>query len=418
MSMKQTIARVSSYSADVFGACSALFELGGMIVIHDPSGCNSTYATHDEPRWYDMDSLFFISGLTEIDAVMGNDDKLIHDIVSAAQDLSPRFIAVLQSPIPYMIGTDLEAVAKLVQKKTGIMTFALQTNSMHSYVKGASMAFAMLAEHMIENPEGKILPPLTPKRWSCSWQAEYTTDGSLVKDMPAAAVPQSLGVNILGVTPLDFSFNGSDQSMVQVLRERGFRVISIWAMGSSLENIVQASLADVNLVVSYAGLEAARILQRRFSIPYVIGVPFGSVMAAQVASDLKESAAYKTNIISYRNRKVDESGTVIVGESIYSASLAWAIAENGGPAACVFCPLDTETALLVPEDRHGMSEGELEKLLFSHNVIIADPLYHPICPATARFVPLPHEAFSGRLFRKEIPNLIKSAEAFAKNING
>ena len=184
------------------------------------------------------------------------------------------------------------------------------------------MAFAMLAEHMIENPEGKILPPLTPKRWSCSWQAEYTTDGSLVKDMPAAAVPQSLGVNILGVTPLDFSFNGSDQSMVQVLRERGFRVISIWAMGSSLENIVQASLADVNLVVSYAGLEAARILQRRFSIPYVIGVPFGSVMAAQVASDLKESAAYKTNIISYRNRKVDESGTVIVGESIYSASLA------------------------------------------------------------------------------------------------
>ena len=53
--------------------------------------------------------------------------------------------------------------------------------------------------------------------------------------------------------------------------------------------------------------------------------------------------------------------------------------------------MDTETALLVPEDRIGMSEGELEKLLFSYNVIIADPLYHPICPTTARFVPLPHE---------------------------
>lgn len=280
------------------------------------------------------------------------------------------------------------------------------------------MAFAMLAAHMVENPVGKTLPPFTPKRWSCSWQAEYTADGSLVKDMPSAAARQSLGVNILGVTPLDFSFNGSDQSMVQVLRERGFRVVSTWAMGSSLENIAQASLADVNLVVSYAGLEAARILQHRFSIPYVIGVPFGSVMAAQIASDLKEAAAEKMNMISYRNRRVDESGTVIIGESVYSASLAWAIAENGGPAARVFCPLDTETALLVPEDRIGMSEGELEKLLFSYNVIIADPLYHPICPTTARFVPLPHEAFSGRLFRKEIPNLIKNAETFAKNING
>ena len=99
MPMKQTVARTSTYSADVFGACSALFELGGMIVIHDPSGCNSTYTTHDEPRWYDMDSLLFISGLTEIDAVIGNDNKLVNDIVKAAQDFSPRFIVILGTPV-------------------------------------------------------------------------------------------------------------------------------------------------------------------------------------------------------------------------------------------------------------------------------------------------------------------------------
>ena len=28
--------------------------------MHDPSGCNSTYNTHDEIRWYDQDSLIFI----------------------------------------------------------------------------------------------------------------------------------------------------------------------------------------------------------------------------------------------------------------------------------------------------------------------------------------------------------------------
>ena len=66
--MKQIARIISTYTADVSGVCSALYELGGMVVMHDPSGCNSTYNTHDEPRWYDMDSLIFISGLVEPDS--------------------------------------------------------------------------------------------------------------------------------------------------------------------------------------------------------------------------------------------------------------------------------------------------------------------------------------------------------------
>ena len=52
-----------------------------MTVIHDPSGCNSTYTTHDEPRWYHSDSLIFITGLTEKDAVLGNEEKMIQDVL-------------------------------------------------------------------------------------------------------------------------------------------------------------------------------------------------------------------------------------------------------------------------------------------------------------------------------------------------
>ena len=71
--MKQTAGFISTYSADAFGVCSALYELGGLIVMHDASGCNSTYTTHDEPRWYDMDSMVYISGLTEIEAIRGSE---------------------------------------------------------------------------------------------------------------------------------------------------------------------------------------------------------------------------------------------------------------------------------------------------------------------------------------------------------
>ena len=67
--MRQSYRIIPIYTADVSGVCSALYELGGMTVMHDPSGCNSTYNTHDEIRWYDQDSLIYISGLAEIDAV-------------------------------------------------------------------------------------------------------------------------------------------------------------------------------------------------------------------------------------------------------------------------------------------------------------------------------------------------------------
>ena len=116
--MKQVSVTLSTYTADVSGVCSALYELGGMVVIHDPSGCNSTYNTHDEPRWYDMDSLVFISGLSQMDAIMGNDDKFINDIVRAAKELKPRFIALVRTPIPLMTGTDFEGIARIIEKQT------------------------------------------------------------------------------------------------------------------------------------------------------------------------------------------------------------------------------------------------------------------------------------------------------------
>ena len=108
--MRQAYRIIPVYTADVSGVCSALYELGGMVVMHDPSGCNSTYNTHDEIRWYEQDSLIYISGLTEIDAVMGNDAKFIRDIEETAKELHPKFIALAGSPIPFMNGTDFPAI--------------------------------------------------------------------------------------------------------------------------------------------------------------------------------------------------------------------------------------------------------------------------------------------------------------------
>ena len=392
--MKQIASRISIYSADAFGVCSALYELGGLCVMHDASGCNSTYNTHDEPRWYDFDSMVYISGLSEMEAIMGDDQKFIDDIVYTAKELSPNFIAMAGTPIPTMIGTDFKAIANIIEKETNIPTFGFDTTGMHSYVSGAYKAFEALAKRFLKRND---------KESRGEQKESVDKKGREEKNT-------GIKVNILGATPLDFSINKSVEAMVDLLKENDFEVISTWAMGSSLEYIKNAGDADVNLVVSYSGMGAAKYMYENFNIPYVVGTPFGKEFANKVIADLKEVKSTKENKISYDNRKIDKNAEItIVGESIMSESLAYAISKEKNKTVNVISSLETDEKLLLEGDKIAMFEDDIEKCLKNSKIIIADPLFRPICPLDSNFISLPHEAFSGRIYRDEIPNIINKS---------
>ena len=392
--MKQIASRISIYSADAFGICSALYELGGLCVMHDASGCNSTYNTHDEPRWYDFDSMVYISGLSEMEAIMGDDQKFIDDIVYTAKELSPNFIAMAGTPIPTMIGTDFKAIANIIEKETNIPTFGFDTTGMHSYVSGAYKAFEALAKRFLKRNDKESRGEKKESIDKESREAKNT----IIK------------VNILGATPLDFSINKSVEAMVDLLKENNFEVISTWAMGSSLEYIKNAGDADVNLVVSYSGMGAAKYMYENLNIPYVIGTPFGKEFANKVIEDLKEVKSTKENKISYSNREIDKDAEItIVGESIMSESLAYAISKEKNKTVNVISSLETDEKLLLEGDKIAMYEDDIEKCLKNSKTIIADPLFRPICPLDSNFISLPHEAFSGRIYRDEIPNIINKS---------
>ncbi len=392
--MKQIASRISIYSADAFGICSALYELGGLCVMHDASGCNSTYNTHDEPRWYDFDSMVYISGLSEMEAIMGDDQKFIDDIVYTAKELNPNFIAMAGTPIPTMIGTDFKAIANIIEKETNIPTFGFDTTGMHSYVSGAYKAFEALAKRFLKRNDKESRGE---KKESIDKESREVKN-TIIK------------VNILGVTPLDFSINKSVEAMVDLLKENNFEVISTWAMGSSLEYIKNAGDADVNLVVSYSGMGAAKYMYENLNIPYVVGTPFGKEFAKKVIEDLKEVKATKENKISYDNRKIDKDAEItIVGESIMSESLAYAISKEKNKTVNVISSLETDEKLLLEGDKIAMFEDDIEKCLKNSKIIIADPLFRPICPLDSNFISLPHEAFSGRIYRDEIPNIINKS---------
>ena len=404
------------------GVCSALFELGGMTVMHDASGCNSTYTTHDEPRWYDMDSMVYISGLSEMEAIMGDDEKLISDIVDAAEVLKPEFIAIAGTPIPAMTGFDFEAVASVIEQRSGIPCFGFPTTGMNTYIHGASMAFEGLAKRFVNEPSDN------DRRESGTLQMSARRITSLTDS--CCMRPNGIKVNILGLTPLDFSINGQDESIAQWLEREGFEVVSRWAMGSSLDEIRQSAEADVNLVVSAAGYGAARALYERFGMPYAVGFPVGNELQGLLADqiilkvrDFKRAKEEGTGTDGLEEISVDsgvfldgsagKGGSTynngfaaVIGEGITSLSLASAIELECGIPAKVLCATECPEGILRSCDRMSPDEDDIIPELEGAAFVIADPMYKPIVPERAKFISLPSEAFSGRIYRDEIPDLV------------
>ena len=370
--MRQTYRIIPIYTSDVSGVCSALYELGGMVVIHDPSGCNSTYNTHDEIRWYNQDSLIFISGLTEIDAVMGNDEKFLSDIKETAGELHPKFIALVSSPIPFMNGTDFPALAKVLETETGIPAFAVPTNGMHDYVYGAGKALEEIARRFV------------PEQMEDRNGSERT-------------------VNLLGATPLDFGPISKVEELKKNLEQYGWKVISTWAMEDSLEDLAQAGKAEMNLVISSVGLRAAKMLKEKYGTPYVIGTPY-----KEYAERISEALEKRIQIPAIEDRRRENlQGTgnsekiiTLIGEPVTIGSLAAIIERRYHYKTRILCPLENAEGLLGEHDLKICGEEEMENALKNAQIVVADPLYRPICPIECEFYERAHIAFSGRMFLK------------------
>lgn len=370
--MRQAYRIIPIYTSDVSGVCSALYELGGMVVIHDPSGCNSTYNTHDEIRWYNQDSLIFISGLTEIDAVMGNDEKFLSDIKEAAGELHPKFIALVSSPIPFMNGTDFPALAKVLETETGIPAFAVPTNGMHDYVYGAGKALEEIARRFV------------------SEQMEDRNGSERT-------------VNLLGATPLDFGPISKVEELKKNLEQYGWKVISTWAMEDSLEDLAQAGKAEMNLVISSVGLRAAKMLKEKYGTPYVIGTPY-----KEYAERISEALEKRIQIPAIEDRRRENlQGTgnsekiiTLIGEPVTIGSLAAIIERRYHYKTRILCPLENAEGLLGEHDLKICGEEEMENALKNAQIVVADPLYRPICPVECEFYERAHIAFSGRMFLK------------------
>ena len=165
----------------------------------------------------------------------------------------------------------------------------------------------------------------------------------------------------------------------------------------------------MNLVVSAAGLEAAKVLQKRFGTPYVVGVPYGAAWSRQLLTALEYGE---------QNPKAALEGgdILILGEGVTSVSLASSMELTTGRGVKVLCYTECPAGILRDKDLRGSCEEEIEEAIRTAKTVIADPLFAPIVPEYVKFIPLPAEHCSGRIYRADIPNLVTGFEDFLRKI--
>ncbi|WP_035243431.1 nitrogenase component 1 [Desulfitobacterium hafniense] len=399
--MERLAVYLPPFASDYSGVCSALYELNCLIIIDDASCCTRNYVTYDEPRWTESTRSTFGSNLRTIEAVLGDEERLISQTIEAAEKLKPEFIALLGSPVPAIIGRDMKGIAREIEARSGFAALGFATTGFSYYNKGISAAHLRLLQRFA------------------------------VPGIPTAAGH----VNILGLTPLDFSANDNSRDLIRLLEDNGFRVnVSFW-MQTGLDQVRRAPAAEVNLVVSQSGWAAAQYLYKNYGIPYVAAAPLGIRHSRMVLEALGQTMADKQNRI-IKDAKTGTgaawlaagedgawpaAGTgalLIIGDQVMANSLRAALRQ----ADCrqditVASFFDLEPELALPGDLLLKSEKQLIKLLRSgaYTRLMADPLILSI-PAAAGLKghSLPHPAISSLLHWQDVPLFL--GEEFEKLI--
>ena len=339
------------FAGDYSGVCSALFDLGGMICIHDAAGCTGNYTHFDEPRWYGSDSMVYCTSLRKVDAILGDDEKLIGKIVRNAQRLSPKFIAIVGSPVPNVIGFDFNGVAKAIESRTSIPTFGFETAGIKgTYLDGILMAYKSLASYYEKHPEKR----------------EMLTDDSDV------AIP--------GISPLDMPQEVFDK-LCDDLRQEGVKLMNRDKEYGSLKFYQYPEKVKLNLVWNLAGLKIAKMMNEKYKTPYIVNFPIGKAMRDRYFELIKkgETAVLKNEGKTSASRKAFIFADPVVGDSIGN------VLRNGWDVSLFNIEGKDDASTFLKNE-----EEIMERLKDGYDLLIADPLFMQFAREDTKKVVLPH----------------------------
>lgn len=354
------------FAPDQSGAVSVLYDMGGICVICDAGGCTGNICGFDEPRWFGSQSAVFSAGLRDMDAILGRDDRLVEKLADAAQIIPASFAAIVGTPVPAVIGTDYRALCRMAEKKTDLPVIGVNTDGMEYYDKGLEKSYLALVQ--------AFCPEKEEKKDSLSDSASEQTSGAAEETESKLRT-----VGIWGYSPLDFAGILSEEDLREWVRQQGYDKMICCGAGTRVEDLPGLCFAEKNLVLSPAGIAAARWLEKEYGTSWDYCIPN--------AAGILEKAA----------PQMPAGKTLVVHQQVLADTLCGLLRRKGMQAdTATFFLMDTR--LQKTEDVRMREETDLRSLVQDRHYdnVIADRSLEPILAGLpVRLYHLPHFAVSG-----------------------
>ena len=230
--------------SDRMGIIWSLLAVQGAIVLeYGPAG-----TTHYSMGLYGglglrFQNRMFTTHMSEDDVVMGDVTRLEDAIVELDKSYAPKVIFVVASSVTAVIGTDIKGVCRYMQNEVKAKLVAFEQGGFRGdYSIGLAETYKLL-----------------------------------VRNLPKKDVAQEAGVyNIIGASAWRYRMASDIWEVKSLLDEAlGLRCNACLCCDTSVEELEDMGLAQVNIVLGNEGLAAAKYLQEKFGTPYVYAVPYG-----------------------------------------------------------------------------------------------------------------------------------------------
>ncbi|WP_337947115.1 nitrogenase component 1 [Phascolarctobacterium succinatutens] len=230
--------------SDRMGIIWSLLAVQGAIVLeYGPAG-----TTHYSMGLYGglglrFQNRMFTTHMSEDDVVMGDVTRLEDAIFELDKSYAPKVIFVVASSVTAVIGTDIKGVCRYMQNEVKAKLVAFEQGGFRGdYSIGLAETYKLL-----------------------------------VRNLPKKDVAQEAGVyNIIGASAWRYRMASDIWEVKSLLDEAlGLSCNACLCCDTSVEELEDMGLAQVNIVLGNEGLAAAKYLQEKFGTPYVYAVPYG-----------------------------------------------------------------------------------------------------------------------------------------------
>lgn len=244
--------------SDRMGLLWTLLSINDSVILEYGTAGTSTFAMRIlMGMGIDTTNRLFTTHMGEAEVIMGDSERLEQALETLDNKLTPKVIFVMASSVTAVTGADVKGICRYMQEKINAKIIVFTEGGFSGdFSQGIQTAYTALVSNLAVDDEE-------------SNEESY---------------------NILGMSPC-FSSGINDLMEVKKMMKDEFGMSSnaVLCMDTTIAEISSMAKAKVNIVLSWEGLEAAKLLEKRFGTPYVYGIPMGYSGTLQWLSNIAKA---------------------------------------------------------------------------------------------------------------------------------